>query len=71
MDPIQYLASQSLQRHRADAPDPGEMDAFYDRHGLGLFAALPRWRARLKSAWRGLHTRPNRPSGFAPDAQRG
>jgi hypothetical protein len=71
MEPAHFVASQALRNHRAEKPGQSEMDAFYDRHGLQLFAALSGWRVRLSASWRRFNTREDRTAGFARRANEG
>jgi len=70
MDPTHVLSGQVFQHHGTGKTSPEEIQAFYERHGLAVFAALPRWRARL-SAWRRIRNRQERPIDFAPEVQKG
>lgn len=71
MDPPHFLSRQAFQNHHLDKPNRAEIEAFYDLHGLEVFAALSHWRVRLRTAWLRTRYRQDRPAGFAPEAHRG
>ena len=71
MDPTLFLSNQAFQHKDISQPNPDDIDAFYDRHGLDLFAVVARWRTRLNAAWQSRSARRSRPVRLAPKAYRG
>ena len=69
MDPTNVLASQTTHHHDADKAGPAEVSAFYDRHGLELFAILSRWRSRLAAAPQWIRGQTGSTVDFAPRGQ--
>ena len=57
MDPIHFLSQQAFQAIDTSKPNPDEIDAFYEEHGLAFFSAISRWRTGLAAFWQRFQNR--------------